>query len=106
MSNKVIVHKNRTNTVRVNLGMDVSADTITSEIRSEPDSESPLIATWGVAFVTDGTDGELILTLDDSITSEITANTGFMDLKRISGGEPIPVFDKPLEVTFRGTVTE
>ena len=106
MSNKVIVHKNRTNEVRVNLGMDVSADTITSEIRSEPDVESPLIATWTVAFVTDGTDGELLLTLDDTITAEITANSGFMDLKRISGGEPIPVFDKPLEVTFRGTVTQ
>ncbi len=106
MSNEVIVHKNRTNVVLVNLGIDVSADTITSEIRSEPQVEAPLIATWNVDFVTDGTDGELVLTLDDATTADITANSGYMDLQRVSGGEPIPVFDTPLEVTFRGSVTE
>lgn len=50
MSNQVVVHKGRTNVVRVDLGIDVSADTITSEIRSEPDVEGTLIATWTVAF--------------------------------------------------------
>lgn len=106
MSNKVIVHKGRTNTIRVNLGIDVSADTITSEIRSEPEVEAPLIATWTVSFVNDGTDGELLLVLDDAETKDIKANSGYMDLKRVAGGEPVPVFDRPLEVTFRGTVTE
>ena len=106
MSNKVIVHKGRTNIVRIDLGIDVSADIITSEIRSEPNVESPLLATWDVDFDTDGVDGKLVLTLDDLITSQIKANSGYMDLKRITGGEPVPVFDQPLEVTFRGTVTE
>lgn len=106
MSNQVIVHKNRTNTLQVNMGMDVSEDTITSEIRSDPDVEAPLIATWTVSFATDGTDGMLILVLDDSVTSQIEANGGFMDLKRVVGGEPVAVFDKPLEVVFRGTVTQ
>lgn len=101
----VIVYKNRTNTLPVSLGIDVSSDTITSQIRTEPNSEATLIATWDVAFVTDGTDGELILTLDDSIASQITAQSGYMDLKRVTGGEPVPLFDKPLEVIFRGTVT-
>lgn len=106
MSNEVIVHKGRTNVIRVNMGIDVSADTITSEIRAEPDSESTLLATWEVAFEDDGTDGILLLTLDDLITSDIAASSGYMDLKRVVGGEPVPVFDRPLEVTFRGTVTE
>jgi hypothetical protein len=106
MSNKVIVHKNRTNTVYVDMGIDVSADVITSEIRSEPDVESPLLATWTVTFLTDGTDGKLVLRLDNTITAQIKAVTGYMDLKRIVGSEPVPVFDQPLEVTFRGTVTE
>jgi hypothetical protein len=106
MSNEVIVHKGRTNTVRVNLGIDVSADDITSEIRSEPDVEAPLIATWVVSFVNDGTDGQLLLTLDDIDTVSIKENSGYMDLKRITNGEPVPVFDKPLEVQFRATVTE
>jgi hypothetical protein len=105
MSNKVIVHKGRTNVITVSLGIDVSADTITSEIRSEPNSESPLIATWVVSYVTNGADGELILTLDDNETRQIKANSGYMDLKRVSGSEPVPVFDRPLEVSFRGTVT-
>jgi hypothetical protein len=105
MSSKVIVHKDRTNVLTISLGIDVSADVITSEIRSEPDVNAPLIATWVVAFKTDGTDGELILTLDDLTTSQIKANSGYMDLKRVTGSEPIAVFDQSLEVSFRGSVT-
>lgn len=102
MSNKVVVHKNRTNTLIVKLGIDVSEDEIISEIRAEPEVTSTLIATWDVAFLSDGTDGELIFTLDDLVTSQIRVSAGYMDLKRIHGGEPIPVFDEPLEVSFRG----
>lgn len=105
MSNKVIVHKGRTNVITVDLGINVSADTFTSEIRTEPDSSSPLIATWNVTFATTGADGKLILRLDDVITAQIKANGGYMDLKRVTGSEPVPVFDRPLEVSFRGTVT-
>jgi hypothetical protein len=106
MTSKIIVHKNRTNIISVDMGMDVSGDVITSEIRSEPDVDSPLIATWIVTYKTDGTDGELVLTLDDNETSQIKANSGYMDLKRMVGGEPLPVFDSPLEVSFRGSVTQ
>ena len=105
MSSKVIVHKGRTNVITVSLGINVSADTITSEIRSEPNVDSPLIASWVVTFATNGADGELILTMDDNTTRQIKANSGYMDLKRITGSEPVPVFDSPLEVSFRGTVT-
>ena len=106
MSSKVIVHKGRTNIVAVSLGIDVSADIFTSEIRAEPDQESELIATWVVTKKTDGADGELVLKLDDTITAAIQATSGYMDLKRVTASEPISVFDKPLEVTFRGTVTK
>jgi hypothetical protein len=106
MSNKVIVHKGRTNTLVVKLGLNVSADTFTSEIRAEPTVDSPLIATWVITFVTNGADGQLLLKLDDVITKQIKANSGYMDLKRVTGAEPIPVFDRPLEVSFRGTVTQ
>jgi hypothetical protein len=105
MSSKIIVHKGRTNVITVDLGMDISADIITSEIRSEPAQESTLLATWDVSFKTDGIDGELILTMDDVITAQITASSGYMDIKRVTGGQPVPVFDSPLEVSFRGTVT-
>jgi hypothetical protein len=105
MSNAIVVHRARTNTVAVSLGIDVSADTITSQIRAQKDPTSTLIATWTVTEVTDGTDGELFLTLDNTITAAITDDTGFMDLKRITGGEPVPVFDKPLSVIFRDPVT-
>jgi hypothetical protein len=105
MSRKVIVHKNRTNTITLDLGIDVSGDTLTSEIRAEEDHTSALIATWVVDFVTDGTDGLLTLVLDDLESGQITVDSGYMDVKRVSGGEPLPVFDRPLEVSFRGTVT-
>jgi len=105
MSNTVIVHKGRTNIITVAMGFDVSADVITSEIRAEPDTESVLIATWDVAFATDGTDGELLLTINDIVTGQIKASGGYMDLKREVNGTPLPVFEKPLEVQFQGSVT-
>lgn len=101
-TDKLIVYKGRTNTVPVSMGIDVSADTITSEIRTQ---SNVLIATWSVAFAGDGTDGELIFTLDNSITSAITHTTGVMDIKRVSAGEPLPVFERALEVEFREAVT-
>jgi hypothetical protein len=103
MSNTIVVQKGRTNILAVSLGVDVSDDTLTSEIRT---STGVLIATWTVANVTDGTDGEITLTLDDSVTTAIAYPTGLMDIKRISNGEPVPVFDKPLEVEFRETITQ
>lgn len=105
MSNEVIVHKGRVNRIIVNMGIDVSGDTLTSEIRSQPTVDASLLDTWDVSFLTDGTDGKLVLVIDDT-TRTIDATKGYMDLKRESGGDPIPVFDKPLEVLFRGTVTE
>ena len=100
--NTLVVYKGRTNVITVSLGYDVSADTITSEIRT---AGGTLIVAWTVAFVSDGVDGELKLTLDNSVVSTVEHTTGLMDLKRVSGGEPLPVFEQPLEVEFRETVT-
>jgi hypothetical protein len=105
MSNEVIVHKGRTNILEIRLGIDASSDVYTSEIRTAPTQDATLIATWTVTFLTDGTDGILKLTLDDSVTGPIQEVAGYMDLKRVSAGQPLPVFDRPLEVVFRGTVT-
>ena len=105
--NKVIVHKGRTCTLQVNLGFDASGDVFTSEIRSEPTIKSPLIAEWTVTFLNSpGTDGKLKLVLDDSVTVGITANSGYMDVTSVTGGQPVSVFDEPVEVAFRGVVTE
>ena len=100
----VVVYKNRTNVLSVNLGRDVSGDTFESEIREKAQVGSPLIAEWDVAFKTDGTDGELILTIDDSDVANITQKSGYMDIKRVSGGEPYAVFP-PMKVRFQETVT-
>lgn len=105
MASEIIVYKDRTNVLTVGLGIDVSGDTITSQIRSEPDVEAPLIMDWEVEFATDGSDGELILTVQNEITADINANSGYMDILRVSGGEPFAVFERPLEVTFQGSVT-
>jgi len=47
----------------------------------------------------------LILTLDNSLVSAITQTMGFMDLKRVTAGEPVPVFNRPLRVRFQEAVT-
>jgi hypothetical protein len=102
---QIVVHKGRTVVIPVSLGMDVSLDTFTSQIRVDKKHDSDLIATWDVSFLTDGTDGELLLTLDDSVTQTIEKTIGYMDIKRVSAGQPINLFDEPVEVAFRDTVT-
>jgi hypothetical protein len=103
MSDTVVVYKGRTNIVTVSLGIDVLRDVITSEIRTE---SGTLITTWNVVFDSDGTDGELILTLDNSVTGNIQYTSGLMDLKRVIGAEPVSVFIDALEVEFRNVVTQ
>lgn len=96
MSHGVVVYKGRTNRITVSIpGVDLSNDVITSEIRTEA---GLLIVAWDVSFDSDGTDGELILTLDDTDTASIPYATGVMDLKRVTGGEQVAVFDDVLEV--------
>lgn len=106
MTTEIIVHKGRTVTVPVQLSYDVSNDTITSEIRTGRSTSTPLIAAWTVTNKTDGTDGAIILTLDDSETVNIGHKIGYMDLKRVTGGEPVNVFDTPIPVRFKDVVTE
>jgi hypothetical protein len=100
----VLVYKNRTNVLRVSLGYDVSADTFESEIREKATVDSTLIATWSASFLTDGTDGELVLTCDNSQLGAVTQKSGYMDIKRISNGEPLALY-APVKVTFIDTVT-
>ena len=104
MANELVVHLDRTNIFTCNLGIDITGETITSEIRTQPDTDSTLVATFAVGVV-DASEGEITLTLDNSVTGGITVKSGYMDLKRNSGGEPLPVFDRPLEVRFQGAVT-
>lgn len=105
MPNCILIPKGRTKKVLVSLGYDVSGDTIVSEIREEKKRTSDLIATWNVAFVGDGTDGELVLTLTDSVTGAVEKSIGYMDIKRITGSETLAVFDEVLEVQFTESVT-
>ena len=103
--NKVIIHKGRSCTLPVDLGINVTGDTLTSEIRAEPNVASDLLATWGVT-VDDASTGKLTLFLTAGQTGSVSVSSGYMDIKRVTAGVPVPVFDEPLEVTFRGVVTE
>lgn len=102
--NKVIVHKHRTNKLTVNLGMDITSDTITSEVRVQDDPSSDLIFAWTVTVINAAT-GELTIEVDNVLTGQVEVDTGYMDFKRVSSGEPLPVLDRALEVEFRNTVT-
>ena len=105
MTNPVVVHKGRTNIITVNLGIDVTGDTFESEIRTEPEVTSTLIAPW-VVTVVDAAEGILQLEMDDLVSGQVTVSSGYMDIKRVTGGEPVPVFDEVLDVSFRGVTTE
>lgn len=105
MSSAVVIHKRRENVITVNLGINITGDTITSEIRAAPEVTAPLIATFAVSIV-EPLSGELTLTLSQAVAESIDADSGYMDVKRVTGGVAVPVFDKPLEVEFRGVVTE
>lgn len=102
---QVVVLKNRTNKLQIGLGYNVAGDTFKSQIREEDDNESTLIAEWVITIVDEET-GELELVLDDSVTAPITHSNGFMDLVRVTAGEPVAVWDEILEVLFRDTVTD
>lgn len=101
----VVFHINRTTTHRLELGYDVSADTLSAQIRVDESHTSTLIANLVVDFETDGTDGNVLLTLTNEASVDITNSKGFMDVLRMSGGEPLSVFAEPLPVIFRGSVT-
>lgn len=94
----VNVFRNRTTVVQFDLNQDITGDTIVAEIRADRASTSTLIATWTVA-ITDASLGTGTLTLDNS-SAAITDTVGWMDMLRVTGGEPISLFDEPLRVVF------
>lgn len=101
----VVIHRDRKNYLTVDLGMDVSLDVLTSQIRVEEDVNSELLATWAVSFATDGTDGQLVLTLEKADVDGIVHTNAFMDIKRTTGGEPLSAFLQAIPVVFKGVVT-
>lgn len=103
---QITVFKNRMTKVPIDLPYDVAADTFASQIRAEKNHTSELLAEWSVTFATDGHDGKLVLTLTADDTKNITASGGFMDIKRVTGGDSVPVFDESLEVYFEETITD
>jgi len=97
------VYKSRVNEVVVNTGIDLTGSTITSEIREQPDQDSVLIASWDVD-VTDAPNGILVLSMDET-ESDVEQSKGFMDFKRVVGGDPFPMLSDYIEVEFRAAVT-
>jgi hypothetical protein len=105
MSGTVIVYKHVNNEITVNLGFDLSTNTIVSQIRTQPKRDAPLVADWEVEIV-DASTGELTLTMTETVSGAIDVEKGYMDILRLVGTEPYPVFDTPLEVSIRDVVTE
>lgn len=103
----VVIFRNRTTIVQVNLGFDVSADELISEVRKGKTTEDELIVAWDISFLTDGHDGKCLFKIDDSVVADVPEDQvdGWMDVKRISGGEPLPVLAKPIKAIFRDVVT-
>lgn len=104
--NPIRVKRGRTCVLQASLPGDLSEDVVTSEIRVGVNQTSELIATWDVEFVQVRNGISWFqLTLDNSVTATIAYTHGYMDFKRISGGEPLIILDDPLSVIFEGVVT-
>lgn len=107
MPNAVVITKGRTNIITANLGVDVSTDVLTGEIRASDSPTSELLGEWTITKDNGGADGLVTLTLDDSaITAAgLLATDGFMDIKRVRAGEPLNVFREPIPVKLKNRVT-
>lgn len=108
MTNPVLtVYKQRTNIYEfVFFGMDLSEDVITSQIRRGRSTTSHKIVEFEIRPKTDGKDGRFIFTIDDSNLQSITDVMGYLDIKRMSGGEPLPVLESPIEVVFQKALVD
>lgn len=92
----LIVAKTKTVIVPISLGFNVVGWVFTADLRATVVATSALIATWIVTFDTDGKDGELIATLQDTITSGLTVGTAYMRLKRIIPSPTLEIFGEPV----------
>ncbi|TXH16171.1 MAG: hypothetical protein E6R03_05820 [Hyphomicrobiaceae bacterium] len=102
---QIVIHRGRTVVVPVSVSYDLTGSTITSDIRKTRKASSDLIASWDVSFVTDGSDGDFLLKLPHGTTAPITDEIGYMDIKRIIGGEPTNIIDTPIQVVFVDAIT-
>lgn len=103
-SGVIVIQRDRTEVVTVQFATGVGAgyasDTFTSEIHATKDPTSATIATFTVNSSNVASSDAITLTLDNSVTSAITADRGWFDVIRTSGGEPYRVFDEPVQVSF------
>jgi hypothetical protein len=100
----IVIHRGRTERVAVKLSYSVSSDVITSQIRIAMNPTSTFIANFVVSVSSDGR--TIYLDLDDFETQNITQSGGYMDIKRVTGGEPVNVLQHPIPVIFVDSVTE
>lgn len=107
MADSLVVYKQRTNIFEfIFFGQDLSQDVLTSQIRRGQSSNSHKIAEFDIRPRTDGKDGRYIFTIDDSELENIPDVVGWLDIKRVSGGEPLAVLESPIPVTFQRALVD
>lgn len=107
MTRQVTIIRGRSKTIEYVSQRDLSGSSYASHIRVQRHPESELIAEWDVDFVTDGTDGKLLLHLTAEQTAAIEASKGYMDIKALSTGLPEDVeqITSIISVVFEWPVT-
>ena len=101
----VDVHKHRTTELHVILPYPTENDIFTSQVRKGRSQATEVIVEWNVSK-SEESSNKLILVIDDELASTITETTGYMDIKRVTAGEPLAVFNDPILVTFKDVITE
>lgn len=79
---------------------DLSTDSWKAQLRSAPSSLSDLFTEFTVD-TTDAATGVLILRLTPAVTATLSADAGWYDLLRTTGGSPVSIFDRPLQADIR-----
>lgn len=85
---QIHIIRGRSKTIEYVSQRDLSGSSFASHIRTARTPESQLLAEWSISYVTDGTDGKLILHLTAEQTAVITVTSGFMDIKANNTGLP------------------
>lgn len=105
MLDRITVHKHRATVISFGFGIDLSQDTLTSQIRDSKNSTGNDLGFWDIQPLTDGTDGRYVFTFSPEKATLVTVDKGYMDVKRVSGGQPLTLMNRILTVEFKDVIT-
>ena len=104
MESRLVFDKGSYNSWNVNANLDLTGQTVVSQIRVRPEETSDLILQWTVS-ITDAAAGEFTIYFNDSANTLGDVSEGFMDIKRVTGSGDVRMHDEVIFVEFQARPT-